>query len=286
MKQVKKLQLLTILAIIGCVNNGYTKYETTLPVISNNITVNKQNVDKVINNNDKIIDVNKYNKQLSINEQLDNRINECYEVISSINNDILKEEMVTNKLKRELNRLKQSKTEPKTIVEKGRKITEELNDIDNVATAKLNNLKTSIKTIEQYIDILKVLKNTRFFQNLVGFVQDNSSKLLKGECIDFSTVFKFDTEITKSLNKIYCWAENEKALEHTSIQEFLMYEALAMCPNLGIKSILQTNNGEVEEREIAKGGLIHGIKTKDGRSYYGFSAVSTYSIGLDLTNCF
>jgi hypothetical protein len=258
MKQISKLQLLAILATIGCFNNGYTDFNNN--IINNKQTTavkNIQTTDKVIKNNTLVNsnklqpNENKTTTQLSINEQLDNRINDLNELITLTSKDMMKP--------------------------------------DCSCKESMANL---IKELQKLICNLKAAKELNLFPKLVDFVRKNSKELLEGKEINFSSVFKpFEEKMNDALREVYCpdyvieikvlellkplysteqynmYVKEKKelnnAMEFLEVPASLIFEALSMCPELKIKRILKPNKNDFE----SQGDLINAIQTKDGRVY-------------------
>ena len=215
-------------------------------------------------------DNNHYNNnaaQLSITEQLDSRILYLSNLIKSTNN---------NKIFTESNIVKEQ-------------------------------MNASIDRLKQLMNTLMILRNLNVFPKIVDFVRKNSSELLNEKYIDFSPVFKpIEKTVNDSIHSIFFrrskvehnfnellkilfgeekWnliekeiKENEKALEYYHVQACVMFEALSMCPELGINRVLKINNNEVEC--ITKGGLIDGVQTNDGKLYMPSYSEKLYNIGL------
>ena len=204
---------------------------------------------------------------LSITEQLDNRISYLNNLIKSTNN--------------------------KKVFEKSNIVKEQMN--------------LSIIRLKQLVNTLRVLNNMNVFPRILEFVRENSIELLNNKYVDFSPVFKpIEKTVNDSIHNIFfCKSknehnfdkllkilfteeelniiekerkENEKALEYYYVQTWLIFEALSMCPELGINRILKINNNEIEC--IPEGGLIDAIQTNDGKLYMPSYCEKLYNIGL------
>lgn len=293
---VLRSNLFPILIAIGCISSGYTENSNVKQVynIPTSIINSKQTIGKVTTNNTNIYN-NKTEKQLSISEQLDKRIEYINNLIKSIYSKDTELSNIIQSFKNEhpFDSLDSISYDLK------QKLSREAEDAQKHRNALLyfekigqEKLVFPILELEKIVLILKALKNTDVFPKMVDFVRENSKDLLDGKSIDFTP---FYNEITKNtinnkLNNVLYPKEvilnnllkenglpeindSTNSSDLINIQVLLMFETLAMCPELKVEHVLKLDN---------KGKLIDGVKINNSEQIYGYSYGN--GIGINKTS--
>lgn len=288
---LKISQLLIIPIACECISNGYTDDNITLctdTIVNNKETINVKNTQSSNDTNAKT--------QSSITEQLDKRIecvNNLIESIYSKDKELHDIIQSFKRLYKEKHGFEGSLSSMSYGLEQKlyNEAIEYIGEVNKYNKKMMQReLVGTIFELEEILLVLKKLKNTDVFPKMVDFVSKNSNDLLNGKVVDFT---QFYNEITKNTinNKLrsVLWTDEiitnkllkEFGLPETNadtnswdlvkIQVLLMYEALAMCPDLNVEHVLELNS---------KGKLINGVKINNSDYIYGFLFEDTSKLGI------